>query len=600
MNSITGITGSIARVHLGAGTAGSEPLPLDRLGTFIGGRGLGAQYLFNEVGADTDPLSAGNKLVFMNGPLGGTLVTGSNKINLAFKSPLTGTYSYSLCGGHWGPELKFAGFDGLIVEGAAPAPVYLWINDGRMELRPAANLWGKTIPETEKALRAELGGDERIQIACIGPAGEMLNRYACITAGWYREFGRGGCGAVMGAKKLKAIAVRGTGDIRVHDPKGMMEFAETLYRDLKAHPKAKERRTYGTNEMLRTVNDLGYLCTRNFTEGYFPEGTRIDGPRMREDIVVGDASCYACPVACGKRSRAGGAFGSVLLEGPEFETIGLVGANCGVSDWDAIVKATQICDEYGFDTMNAGGAVALAMECFGKGIITAKDTGGLELRFGSGPALVEALRMIAGRRGIGDILAEGIKAAAERFGAPELGMHSKGQGFGVYDPRGCKGMALTYALSPKGAHHMYATTMGPEMAAKSTLSIEGKGKLQRDQQFSMCIADSIGVCSTLRVVLSVKALAGAFTMATGRPMDEQGLLTAAERIINLERLYNIRLGLSRKDDTLPERFLREPLPDGHAKGSTVDLESMLDDYYALMGWDLDGIPTREKLLELGL
>jgi aldehyde:ferredoxin oxidoreductase len=600
MNSVFGVTGKVARVNLGAGTARSEPVPADRLEMYIGGRGLGARFLYDEVAADADPLSAGNKLVFMNGPLGGSLVTGSNKINLAFKSPLTGTYSYSLCGGHWGPELKFAGLDGLIVEGAAEEPVYLWINDGRIEVRPAAGLWGKTIPETEKALRAELGGDERIQIACIGPAGEKLNRYACITAGWYREFGRGGCGAVMGAKKLKAIAVRGTGDIRVHDPKSMMEFAETLYRDLKAHPKAKDRRTYGTNEMLKTVNDLGYFCTRNFTGGYFPEGARIDGPRMREDIVVGDASCYACPVACGKRSRAGGAFGSVLLEGPEFETIGLVGANCGVSDWDAIVKATQICDEYGFDTMNAGGAVALAMECFEKGILTAKDTGGLELRFGSGPALVEALRMIAERRGIGDILAEGIKAAAEHFGAPELGMHSKGQGFAVYDPRGCKGMALTYALSPKGAHHMYATTMGPEMAAKNTLSIEGKGKLQRDQQFSMCIADSIAVCSTLRVALSVKALAQAFTMATGVAMDEQGLLTAAERIINLERMYNARMGLSRKDDTLPERFLREPLPEGYAKGSTVDLDPMLDEYYALMGWDSNGIPTMEKLSELGL
>lgn len=595
-----GITGKIARVDLGSGSIGIEPTPADLLPLYLGGRGLGARYLYDEVGPGVEPLSPSNKLIFMNGPLGGSLVPGCNKINLTFKSPLTSSYSYSLCGGHWGPELKFAGFDGLIVEGAAEKPVYLWIHDGSVEVRPAEGLWGKTIPVAETMLRGELGGDERIQAALIGPAGERLNRYACITAGWYREFGRGGCGAVMGSKKLKAIALRGTGDLRFFDTKGMMDLAESLYRDLKAHPKARDRRIYGTDEMLKGVNDLGFFSTRNFTDGHFPEGTLLEGPRMRADIVIGDSSCHSCPVACGKRSRLGGADGSMLMEGPEFETIGLLGANCGVSDWKAIMEATRICDEYGFDTMNAGGAVALAMECFEKGIISRRDTGGVELRFGSGEALVEAVRMIAERRGIGDVLAEGIRAAAERFGAPELGMHCKGQGLAVYDPRGCKGMALTYALSPKGAHHMYATTMGHEMAAKSTLSIEGKAALQREQEFSMCVADSVAICSTLRIALSVKALARAYTMATGIAVDEAALLRAAERVINLERMYNVRLGLGRKDDTLPGRFLREPMPSGHAKGSTVDLDAMLDEYYALMGWDANGVPAREKLEELGL
>ncbi len=601
-DSLRAFFGDVVRVNLSSGTVTREELPLDAVRRFIGGRGLGAWYLYNEVGPGVDPLGPDNKLIFMNGPFIGTPLPAGNKVNLTFKSPLSMSYSYSLCGGHWGPELRFTGRTGLIIEGKSDAPVYLWIDDDEIELRPATGLWGRTVPETEKRLREELGGDELVQIACIGPAGEMLNKMACITAGHYREFGRGGCGAVMGSKNLKAIALRGTGIVRLHDAAGVMDLTESLSAGLKIHPKIIDRRNYGTVEFLKTINDNGILCTRNFSETHFEEGHRLEGPRMREDIVVGDASCFACPVACGKRSYVKAADGMpMLLEGPEFETISLLGANCGVSDWASLVEATLVCDEYGFDTMNAGGCVSLTMECFEKGILTPEDTGGIEVRFGNGAALVAVLRLIAERKGIGDILAEGIRYASERFGAPELAMHSKGQVMAAYDPRGCRGMALTYATSPKGAHHMFATTMGPEIAGGTRLSYEGKGALQKENQLSMCAVDSLGMCSTLRGGFGMGDQARGFSQITGIEMDIDGLKLAAERIINLERMYNARLGFSRKDDTLPKRILSEPVPSGPSAGETVDLDRLLDDYYACMEWDIgSGLPTRARLEYLGL
>jgi len=601
MSEIFGMTGTLLRVNLSTGEITKENTPIEVLQDFLGARGLGIYLMNREVKPDADPLGPDNKLIFINGPLAGSMIPGNNKVNLAFKSPLTNSYSWSMAGGHWGPELKFAGYDGIIIEGESEKPVYLWIDDESVELRDASIAWGKTIPETEDAIKNDLGGDENIQLAVIGPAGENLNKMACITAGWYREFGRGGCGSVMGSKKLKGIAVRGTSDLKCADMSAMMELAESLYKGLKEHPKAKERRMYGTPEMVKGINDRGLWCTRNFSEGYFEEGFKMEGPRMRQDIVVGDASCYACPVACGKRSQVkSDKFGNVLLEGPEFETLGLLGPNCGISDWNAIMKATEICDANGFDTINAGGCVSLAMECYEKGIISKKDTGGIDLRFGNGEALVKILEMMVTREGIGDILAEGIKFAGDKFGAPDLAMHSKGQGFAVYDPRGCKGMGLTYATSPKGAHHMIATTMGPEIAENTRLSIEGKGELQRVHQFSMCVVDSISICATMRTAISPGDQAKAFEVVTGLKMDVDTLNKSAERIINLERLYNYKMGFERKDDTLPKRFTEEPMPSGESAGHTVDLESMLDQYYEAMGWDNNGLPTQEKLKELGL
>lgn len=603
-----GNTQTILRVDLSSSQARVETVASNIVDKYIGGRGLGAYLLYREVPANVDPLSPQNKLIFLNGPLVGSLVPGSNKVNLTFKSPLTGTYSYSLCGGHWGPALRAAGFDGVIIEGKAEQPTYLLINNGSVELRSAGTLWGKTIPQTEEAIQQELSAhtdqhdhNGNLHIASIGPAGENLVKYACITSGLYREFGRGGGGAVMGSKNLKAIAVIGSGDVEVYDTEKMMELSAKLYKKLKASPKFEERHEYGTAELVDKINNLGFWSVKNFSQGFFDQGFKMEGPVMKESIVVGNASCYSCPVACGKNTVVESAqYGTMKMEGPEFETIGLLGANCGISDWESLAKATEICDSAGMDTMSAGSCLSLAMECFERGIITKEDTDGLDLHFGNGGSAVTLLEMIVERRGIGAVLAEGVQAAAERFGAPELGIHSKGMSPGAYDPRGAKGMALTYATSSKGAHHMFATTFGYEIASGNRLEEAGKGELQRNHQFSMCVVDSIGMCSTMRIGISIEDMCEAMRAVSGRVMSPEDMNLAAERIINLERMYNVRMGFSRKEDSLPQRFLSETMEVGESAGQTVDLERLLDEYYQAMGWDRNGIPSQTTLGKLDL
>jgi aldehyde:ferredoxin oxidoreductase len=603
-----GNTQTILRVDLSSSQARVETVASNIVDKYIGGRGLGAYLLYREVPANVDPLSPQNKLIFLNGPLVGSLVPGSNKVNVTFKSPLTCTYSYSLCGGHWGPALRAAGFDGVIIEGKAEKPTYLLINNGSVELRSAGTLWGKNIPQTEEAIQQELAAhtdqhdhDGNLYIASIGPAGENLVKYACITSGLYREFGRGGGGAVMGSKNLKAIAVIGSGDVEVYDTEKMMELSAKLYQKLKASPKFEERHEYGTAELVDKINNLGFWSVKNFSQGFFDQGFKMEGPVMKESIVVGNASCYSCPVACGKNTVVESArYGTMKMEGPEFETIGLLGANCGISDWESLAKATEICDSTGMDTMSAGSCLSLAMECFERGIITKQDTGELDLHFGNGRAAVTLLEMIVERRGIGAVLAEGVQAAAERFGAPELAIHSKGMSPGAYDPRGAKGMALTYATSSKGAHHMFATTFGYEIASGNRLEEAGKGELQRNHQLSMCVVDSIGMCSTMRIGISIEDMCEAMRAVSGRVMSTDDMNLTAERIINLERMYNVRMGFSRKDDSLPKRFLSEAMEVGESAGQTVDLERLLDEYYQAMGWDRNGIPNRATIGKLGL
>lgn len=596
-----GVTGKILRINLTTQHYATESYPLELIERYLGGRGLSAYYLYHEVDPHCDPLGEENKLIFMNGPLAGTLIPGNNKINVAFKSPLSQSYSYSLSGGHWGPELKNAGYDGLILEGVSSHPVYLKIENNNVTFEDASPLWGLTIPETETKVHQMLGTDREFQVAVIGPAGEQLNKYACVTSGFYREFGRGGVGAVLGSKKVKAIALHGSQSFSVAEPDKMLTLASTLTENLRASPGGKIRRQYGTPEMVAKINDNGFWITRNFQESYFAEGKLLEGPAMREAIVVGDTSCFACPVACGKRSRIQSSkFGDLIMEGPEFETIGMLGSNCGISDWDTLLMATHICDIYGFDTINAGGCVAFAMECYENGLIPAELSEGKDLSFGNTKALLTLLKWIADRHGLGDILAEGLPYAAAKLNALQYAMHSKGQAFAVYDPRGCKGMALTYATSPKGAHHMMATTMGFEIGSGTRLEYEGKADLQRQHQLSMAVVDSLGLCATMRAGITLHDQAHAFSVVTGKSFTEKDLLESAERILNLERLYNLRVGLTRADDALPKRFLEEPVPSGLNAGEIVDLSRMLDEFYSCMGWDSSGVPQRPKLLALQL
>ena len=597
-----GLTGSMLRVDLTGGEVRRVETPRDLFERFLGARGVGARMLFDELGPHTDPLGPANKLIFLTGPLVGTLAPGANKITVSFRSPLSETYSFSLCGGHLAPELKFAGFDGLVVEGVSAEPVYLWLDNGTATLRDAGHLWGRTTHDTEDALREALG-DAEIRVASIGPAGEKLVRYACIQADYHREFGRGGAGAVMGSKRLKAIAVRGTGSVPVADPATLNRMAEKVYAELAQHPKARLRRQFGTPEMVEWTNGHGFWATRNFATGQFEDADQLTGPALKEKIFIGDNSCYACPVACGKVARVTrGPFAKSAIEGPEFETVGLLGANCGVSDPEAIVAATAICDAYGFDTMSAGAAISLAMEAYEQGVIGPEDTGGVDLRFGNGEALIAITQQIADRTALGDVLAEGSKRAAERFGVPDLAMQVKGQELATYEPRGVVGMGLSYAISPKGGHHMIAPTMGLEVAGDPNRRLipDGKAKMVKETQLVMTIVDSLAICSSMRFVLGLDSMLDLYRAVTGIPLGEEEALLTAERVTNLERLFNVRDGLGRKDDTLPKRLLEQAMPSGPSQGNTVPLDQMLDEYYGLMGWDSKGVPLRERMEELGL
>lgn len=602
MVNIKGVNGKLLRVDLENKKTAVEEIPEEIYTKYLGGRGAGARYLSDEVSPDTEPFSKENKLIFFTGTMTSTMAPGNNKTCVTFKSPATNGYAFSLVGGHLGPELKFAGYDALIVEGKADKPVYLWIENDDVKIKDAEGFWGEDIPTTGEGLKKELGGDENIRVACIGEAGENLNVMACITSERHREFGRPGSGAVMGSKNLKAIAVRGTKDISPAKAPKMAKYVEELHKEFKTNPKADVRKNYGTPEMVHGINKMGFWSTRNFTEGEFEEAAGLEGPAMREQIVVEDTSCYACPIGCGKVSCIKSEkYGTVHIEGPEFETIGLVGANCGVGDWEYLLKATEVCDYNGMDTMSTGATVAMAMECYEKGIITEKDTDGIDLRFGNGEALVEVLKKTAKREGIGDILAKGVKAAAEEFGAEELAVHSKGVPFATYDPRGCKGMAVTYATSPKGAHHMVSPTMGGEIGGGTRLEDEGKAGLVRDTQIQMAVVDSLGYCATMRPVMKVNHQYDLYKLNTGvEDMTQEEFYQVGERILNLERMYNNSCGMTRKDDSIPKRFKEEGMKEGASKGETINLDKMLDEFYAEMNWTKDGEPTDEKLQELGL
>ncbi|MGQ9556571.1 MAG: aldehyde ferredoxin oxidoreductase family protein [Desulfurispora sp.] len=600
MPQMGGLTGKILRVNLSSGVITTEDTNVDYFKKYIGARGVAAKLLLDEVAAGINPLGPDNKLIFMTGPAEGTMAPGANKITVTFKSPLTGTYSFALCGGSLGPELKFAGYDGIIIEGKAEKPSYLWIDGNKVELRSAEHLWGKLTHATEDALRAELK-DHSVKLAVIGPAGENLNRFACIQHDYHREFGRGGCGAVMGSKNLKAIAVRGKNTVSVANQAALTELTQQVYDILARHPKANARKEQGTCEMVNGINELGFLAVRNFQDGASPLAVQVSGPEMRKNYVFGDVSCFACPIVCGKNCLVKSEkYGNIKIEGPEFETMALVATNTCVFDWEYILRAVDLIDQYGMDTITCGGTIALAMECYEKGIITDQETGGLALNFGNGEALCQLVEMIGRREGIGDLLAEGLKTAAEKLGVPELAMHSKGMSFAAYDPRGAKGMGLTYAVSTKGAHHMFAPTFGVELAQNNRFAEQGKGALVKETQAYMAIVDSMSLCSSMRFALSLGMQLDMIQAITGWKISEQEAMEIGDRIITLEKLFNIREGFGRKDDTLPPRMLKESPRVGPCQNQTINLETMLDEYYAVMGWDREGKPTPETLTRLEL
>jgi len=601
-----GFAGKLLYVDLSKKRLENRPTPEGLARAFLGGRGLGAALLYQELEKHVDPLSPKNVLIFMTGPAVGTPLPACARWGAITKSPLTGFYCCSSAGGFFGAELKFAGYDGVVIRGKAKEPTWLLIEDDGGELRDASELWGKTTDEVEAIIRKELK-DNRVRVARIGPAGENLVKFASIQAD-LRSIGRGGMGAVMGSKRLKAVAVRGHGRVSVADEEGLMALTRELMAEMKRSQAVENFSKWGTPQFVDPVNEGGLWPTRNFQEGVFEGASRINASSLREGLVKRDTACYACPIACGKLSVVGeGPYAGVVVEGPEYETLWAFGAQCGVDRLDAIAAANLLCDRYGLDTISAGNVIGFAMECYERGLLSRDEVDGLELRFGNHEVFSEILRRIAYREGIGDLLAEGVREAARRVGrgTEEFAMHVKGLELPAYDPRGAWGMGLAYATACRGGCHLKAWTLAVEVfeGKYDRFSTEGKAKLVFDLQNLRAAVDSIGVCVMGSRVIGAKEMARIMMVTTGWNFKADDVLKAGERIYTLERLLAVRDGISRKDDTLPPRLLKEALPHGPCEGIKLteeDLSLMLDEYYKLRGWNKRGKPTRAKLRELGI
>jgi aldehyde:ferredoxin oxidoreductase len=595
-------TNKILRVDLANRKTWTEPIDPELARAYIGGRGLATKMYCDEVDAQIDPLDPANKLFLATGPLTGTSAMCGGRFMVITKGALTGAIACSNAGGVWGPELKYAGYDMIVLEGAASEPVMLVIEDDKVEFRSARDLWGKNVHETEDILHERLGND--FKCLSIGPAGEKLVRFACIINDKSRAAGRSGVGAVMGSKKLKAIAVRGTGGVTVAEPAAFREACLDSLEKLKAGDiTGQGLPTYGTSVLVNVINEGGFFPTRNFQEGQFEAAEKISGETIAEQILIRPRACVGCPMACGRVTAVkDGPFAS-HGEGPEYETIWALGADVGVSNLAAATKANYICNELGMDTITAGATIACAMELFEKGVLTKKDAG-CDLRFGNAEALVEIMTKIGYREGFGDVLAEGGARVAEKFGRPELFMGVKKLEFPAYDPRGAFGMGLQYATSNRGACHVRGYMISAEVLGVpeklDPQTTEGKAAVDIAFQDLTAALDSMGVCLFLTFSIGAPELQAMLKTATGFDYDVDEVIQAGERIWNLEKLFNLRAGLSKKDDTLPKRLLEEPMPSGPVKGNTAPLEGMLGEYYQLRGWDEQGQPTKKKLAALGL
>jgi len=590
---VYGWAGKVLEVDLSREKVTEAKLDEKLVCDFIGGRGLGAKILYDRVGPDVKPLDPENLLIFATGPLTGTLAPASGRHCIVTKSPLTGTIFDAQSGGFWGAELKFAGYDAIIVGGQAEKPVYLWVSDGKAEIKSAEDIWGKGTHATTDALCKELD-DDKIKVACIGQAGEKLSKIAAIINDKYRAAGRGGVGAVMGSKRLKAIAVRGKGRPKIADEASFNTYVRECQKLLKENSvTGTALPTYGTAVLVNIINEHGIYPTRNFQTGVFPTADRTSGETMAETILVRKKACFGCPIACSRVTKVGGE----EHEGPEYETIWAFGAQCGVDDLEAITKANLLCNDLGLDTISMGNTIGCAMELSERGKLQG-------LKFGDAKAIVELTQKTAMREGLGEKLAEGSARLAEGGGIPELSMSVKGLELPAYDPRGVQGHGLAYATSNRGGCHLRAYMIAPEVLGVPKLmerfSTSGKPEMVIILQNLVATMDSLVLCEFTSFALETVQYAKLLDAATGIEFTDEEVMTIGERIWNLERLYNLREGLTAKDDTLPKRLLEEPLPEGPSKGRKTMLAGMLSSYYSFRGWGSNGVPTKEKLRELGL
>ena len=595
--------GKILRINLTTGEIRKEDLPENLARKFIGGRGLASKILFDELDPKVDPLSPDNKIIFATGPLTGTPAPTGGRYMVVTKGPLTGTIASSNSGGFWGAELKMAGYDMIIVEGKAEKPVYISIMEDDVKIKDASHLWGLNTHETTDKLLEEFG-DEKAKVACIGPAGENLVKFACVINDKHRAAGRTGVGAVMGSKNLKAIVVRGKKSVKVADKDMFLSTVKTKIEKLRKDPITGEGLPkLGTKVLDNIINQNGLYPTRNFQTGVFEGTSEVSGEALVEKgYLVKNKPCFGCPIACGRVTKLpSGREG----EGPEYETGWAFGACCGVNDLIAITEANFLCNELGLDTISTGVTIACAMELFEKGYIPKEDLkNGPELRFGSSEAIVYYTEKIAHREGFGDKLAEGSYRLAKMYGHPELSMSVKGQELPAYDPRGAQGHALEYATSNRGGCHVRGYMISPEILGVpeklEPQKTEGKAMWVKNFQDLTAIIDSAGLCLFSSFALGAEDYLDLVNSDTGFNYTLEELMKCGERIWNLERLFNLKAGVSPSEDKLPDRFLKEPMPDGPNKGAIVKLDELLKDYYKVRGWSEDGVPTEEKLKELEL
>jgi len=609
---VGGYAGKILMVDLSDGKISEKTLDLSLAKNLIGCLGIASKIMLEELDPSVKPFDPENKLILATGPLTGSTAPAANKSIIISRSPLTNIWGESVFSANCGIELKRAGYDMLIIEGKAEKPVYLWIHDGTAEIKDANGIWGMDTFSACDAIKKDLGEMKAAAIS-IGPAGEKLARIASIISDNGRAAGRCGLGAVMGSKNLKAVVARGSGKISVAKPEMLDKLRDEIVETVKNKLKAFSE--YGTSRGVASFEEMGNLPIKNWTRGRFPGAEKISGIRMAETILVGKKACFACPVACGRYIRISeGPYAPLEGYGPEYETIAALGSLCMNDNLESIAKANDLCNRFGLDTISVGATIAFAMECYEKGIITKDDTGGIELTWGNHEAIIKMIELIGRREGFGAILSEGSKRAAEKIGegAERYAIHVKGLELPMHSPYRFKEMGLQYAVSERGACHLRGFSMlpargilFPELGLNKKLdgfTIEGKAHVVKIMQDACRAVDGLGICKFIAFFggIPLKSLAELYTAVTGWETTLEELMKAGERIWMLQRVFNVRMGVKREDDTLPRRFLEEPMVEGAAKGQTVELEPMLEEYYAERGLDREGKPKKEKLKELNL
>lgn len=618
MGKLYGYAGHILRINLTDKTIKKEKLSTQDAKNYLGGRGFNAQRVYQEVKQGTDPLGPDNKLMFSTGPLVGTMFPTASRFNVSAKSPQTGIFGDSNAGGHFAPEMKFAGYDQIIIKGKSSDPIYIHIKDEMVYFKDATQLTLKTVYEKDRLIKKDLN-DPYVQTVTMGPAAENGVKYGSLFANQVRAAARTGLGTVMASKNLKGLAIRGTGIIEVAEPESFKELVLQLEKEIREHEQYEGRRLMGTTRILMLANKAGFLPTRNYTAGTFEHASKVSGEKLAAEYNVKSRGCFACTIPCSriytvKQGQHKGLHG----EGPEYESLGSFSSRLGNSDIEVALKANDMCNQLGLDILTVAGCIGWAMEMYEAGELTKEETGGLELNWGNGEAMLTLIQQIADRKGFGDIFAEGSLAAAEKLGkGHERTIQVKGMDLIMADPRGLKGFGLGYMVSSRGGDHLRSEpfielTDDPEIGKKmfgvpeSTLrrADKGKGKLINYFEDWCAVIDALEPCKNIMqnmMLLPFDRAATAMTITTGIKITPQEIQEAGTRIINLERMFGVREGITRKDDDLPRRFKETPLIEGDSSGTVVNTDLMLDEYYAERGWNqLTGHPTPETLNKLGL